>query len=140
MSAIVLGIAMMISSGGAALAVQTSPVTIPPGVFSQQFATDAAVLSRALPRGGLHERSRALWRDASSLSAQSTAPKRFSKTDRIIAVAAGVSLGWILGGVTGGRLTESSNPDDDTSALKGIMIGAPIGAVAGAIIAYRSTR
>jgi hypothetical protein len=137
MTEFVLGLAMMISSSGVALPIQPSAVVMAPGVFSHYFGTRPL---RVAGGGAAHERFRALWRDTSSLPAQSTPAKRFSKTDRIIALAAGVSLGWIVGGVTGGRLTESSNPDDDTSALKGIMIGAPIGAIAGGIIGYRWTR
>jgi uncharacterized membrane protein YfcA len=61
--------------------------------------------------------------------------------DRIIAVAAGTSLGFVLGGTIGGHLTENRrNPDDDTSALRGIMIGAPIGAVLGGLTGYWLTK
>ena len=31
-------------------------------------------------------------------------------------------------------------PDDDTSGLRGMMIGAPIGAVIGAVVGYRLTK
>jgi hypothetical protein len=68
-------------------------------------------------------------------------PKPHSKLDRIIAVAAGTSLGFVLGGTIGGHLTENRrNPDDDTSALRGIMIGAPIGAVLGGLTGYWLTK
>jgi hypothetical protein len=41
----------------------------------------------------------------------------------------------------GGRLAENrDNPDDDISALRGVMIGAPIGAVVGALLGYRLTK
>ena len=73
--------------------------------------------------------------------AWTSTPKPHSKMDRIIAVAAGTSLGFVLGGTIGGHLTENrDNPDDDTSALRGIMIGAPIGAVLGGLTGYWLTK
>ena len=66
---------------------------------------------------------------------------RHSKMDRVIAVAAGVSLGWIGGASLGYMSTDNpDNPDDDTSGLKGMIIGAPIGAVAGAIAGFWLTK
>ena len=73
--------------------------------------------------------------------ARTSTPKPHSKMDRIIAVAAGTSLGFVLGGTIGGHLTENrDNPDDDTSPLRGIMIGAPIGAVLGGLTGYLLTK
>ena len=67
--------------------------------------------------------------------------KRHNTTDRIIAVAAGATLGFFGGAYIGGRLTDRSkeNPDDDMSVLKGVVIGAPIGALVGGILGWRLT-
>ena len=63
-----------------------------------------------------------------------------SRVDRIIAIAAGVSIGWVVGGGIGYGVTPKRGPYDDTSGLKGMMIGAPVGAVAGALLGYRLTK
>jgi len=47
---------------------------------------------------------------------------------------------WVVGGAIGYKLTQTSNPDDDTSGLKGVIIGAPIGAAVGACFGYRLTK
>ena len=128
MTGIVLGVAMMmVSSTGVSPAPELSSATVaPPAVFT----FDLPAATPEAPR----------WRRGTSAPAPSRPAKRFSPTDRIIAVAAGVAVGWVVGANIGGRLTESSNPDDDTSVLKGIFIGAPIGSVAGAILGWRLTR
>jgi hypothetical protein len=71
---------------------------------------------------------------------RATPVKRFSKVDRIIAVVAGTCIGWVAGGAIGWAATASSDPDDDVSGLRGVIIGAPIGAAAGAIIGFRLTK
>ena len=68
--------------------------------------------------------------------AQTSKRKKFSPTDRVIAVAAGVAVGWVVGGAIGFKVTSTSNPYDDTSGLKGVMIGAPIGGAAGGLLGY----
>ena len=93
------------------------------------------------PHRLLNEQSRPVWRRTSWQAAQATAPKRFNKTDQIIAVVAGVCSGWVAGGAIGFYATsDRDNPDDDTSGLRGMMIGAPIGAVIGAVVGYRLTK
>ena len=57
----------------------------------------------------------------------------------IMAAAAGLSVGWVLGMRIGGKLTQSDNPYDDMSVLKGAILGAPIGGAAGAILGWRLT-
>jgi len=66
---------------------------------------------------------------------------RFSRIERAIAIGAGTVIGFYAGAAVGWRATaDPSNRDDDTSGLRGVMIGAPLGAVAGAVIATVLTR
>lgn len=66
---------------------------------------------------------------------------RFSKIERAIAIGAGTVIGFYTGAVVGWHATANhSNPNDDTSGLKGVVIGAPIGAAVGAVLATVLTR
>ena len=126
LTGIVLGIAIAASTAPAPRAQVTHP-TEPRIVFDYDLSN--VPLSRRADA--------APWSTTASFSPA----KRHSKMDRIIAVAAGTSLGFVLGGTIGGHLTENrDNPDDDTSPLRGIMIGAPIGAVLGGLTGYWLTR
>ena len=123
MTGFVLGVAMLVASGG------VSPPQKPPGTL----AAPAITIDRPTA-----EQARWLFRPTPRF----TQTKRHNTTDRIIAAAAGASVGFLAGGVIGGKITDRSkqNPDDDVSVLKGIMIGAPIGAAVGAIIGWRATK
>ena len=129
-----LSIALLTVSGGGA----TSAVP------QRAAAAPFAVTFERLPSAGASwqpveaEQARPVWRAPRFSSSQPpAAPKRFTKTDRIIAVAAGVAAGWFGGGAIGYYSTANyDNPDDDTSGLKGLMIGAPIGAAVGGIVGY----
>ena len=122
----VLGVALLVNSPG------VSPEAQPPRAV---FAPAAVTFDVPTP-----ERSR--WLDRGAVRHGQSPTKQHNLTDRIIAIAAGASLGFLVGGVVGGKITDRSktNPDDDVSVLKGIMIGAPIGAAVGAIIGWRLTR
>lgn len=137
MNGFVLGMAMLLSSTAAPLPLETPHERVLPSAFTFDLPDDAA------PRGAqrlLSAPSRPVWNRASYQAAQ-PATRRFNRTDRIIAVAAGVCVGWIAGGVIGYKLTDNpDNPDDDTSGLRGVIIGAPIGAAIGAILGYRLTK
>ena len=86
------------------------------------------------------EQLRPVWRRGTLPPVQSKPGKRFSPTDRVIAVAAGVAVGWVAGGAIGYKLTDNpDNPDDDTSGLRGVIVGAPLGAAVGAILGWRLT-
>ena len=125
----VLGMAMLVSSTGAGSSLQPSRAAAAPSIFTFDLP-DGAVR----PREGFH-------RPRASATQQPTTTKRHSKTERIIAVVAGVSLGFVLGGTIGGYVTGNrDNPDDDTSLLRGVVIGAPIGAVAGGLLGYHLTK
>jgi hypothetical protein len=100
-------------------------VAITPGIFSVEFQNGA-------PRD--------LRRESSPVRSPAAARTRHSRVDRIIAVAAGVSIGWVVGGGIGYAVTPKRGAYDDTSGLKGMIIGAPIGAVAGALLGYRLTK
>ncbi|MBA2303186.1 MAG: hypothetical protein H0W08_11190 [Acidobacteria bacterium] len=137
MNAIVLGMALLVSSTEVSPTSERSRDTVVPPAFTFDLP-DGAATSRNLPHRLLNEQSRPVWRRASLRAAQATTAKRFAKTDRIIAVVAAVCGGWLAGGVIGYALT--SKPDDDVSGLRGVMIGAPVGAVIGAVAAYRLTK
>jgi hypothetical protein len=137
MHGIVLGVAMMISSTGVSPALETSRPTLVPAAFTFDLPADPATTSRTQPKRFLKEHT---WRREPSAPAQAKTAKRFSPTERIIAVAAGVAVGWVVGGAIGYKLTQSSTWDDGTSGLKGVIIGAPIGATTGAILGWRLTR
>ena len=138
MDGIVLGLALLVLPKLTLPAPEAPRSVTAPSRFGQYFVSDAMAALRPLPDPATNAGT--VWRRELSPPRQSAPAKRFSKTERVIAVAAGVSLGWVVGGTIGGKLTESSNRDDDTSPLKGIMIGAPIGAVAGGMIGYRLRR
>jgi len=136
MNGILLSVWMLVSTTGALPALEPPRAAVLP-----------AILDFELPEGQSHDlrgdrltvsagptRERRLVR-----SAQATTRKR-SRMERIIAVAAGVSIGWVVGGGIGYAVTPKRGPHDDTSGLKGMMIGAPIGATAGALLGWRLTK
>ena len=130
MTGLMLGLAMLATAAGAAPAPKASSATVLRADFTFE-------LSISLFR----EQSRRAWQPPSPQSAPSTPPKRFTKTDKVIAIAAGGAIGFLTGGYIGGAITQNrDNPDDDTSVLKGIMIGAPVGAVIGAIVGHKLTK
>ena len=139
MNGVVLGIAILASSIGDAPAVETPRGTLVPAVSTFDLG-DGAAASPTVPGRVRDEQSRPVWRRASSQPAQVPAAKRFSKTERIIAIAAGVAVGWVAGGAIGYKLTSKSDSADDVSGLRGVVIGAPIGAAVGAFIGYRLTK
>lgn len=94
----------------------------------------------AAPRISLEEQFRPASRGASRVQSQPARVPRFSLTERIIAVAAGTCVGWFGGGAIGWELTKGSHPDDDTSGLRGVIVGAPLGAAVGAFVGFRLTR
>ena len=136
MNGILLGMAMLASSTGASPALEPPRPTVVPASFSFQLPSAPRDLPHRLPREWSGpRRERRLLR-----SAQAPGAKRFSKVDRVIALAAGASIGWVVGGGIGFAVTPKRGPYDDTSGLKGMMIGAPIGGVAGALIGWRLTK
>ncbi len=139
MNGIVLGIAMLVSSTGVSPALETTRATVAPSVFTFTLPDHLAAESEA-PRRFLDEQQRTMWHTGAKSATQPARTRRFSPTDRIIALAAGVAVGWVAGGAIGYKLTDNpSNPDDDTSGLRGVIIGAPIGAATGAILGWRLT-
>lgn len=136
MNGILLGVAMLVSSTGASATLDPPRAAVAPAIFSFALPESA---SRDLPSGLLKEsfgprRERGLVRPAQATSGT------HSNVDRIIAVAAGASIGWVVGGGIGYAVTPKRGPYDDTSGLKGLLIGAPIGGVVGALIGYRLTK
>jgi hypothetical protein len=134
MNPIALGMAMLVFSSGVSPTLDTSRDTVVTVAFTFDLPDNTAT-SRTSPHRLLNEQSRPVWRPASS---QAAPAKRFSKTDRIIAVVAGAFGGWLAGGMIGYAAT--SKPGDDVSGLRGVMIGAPVGAIMGAVVGHRLTK
>ena len=66
---------------------------------------------------------------------------RFSKIERAIAIGAGAVIGFYGGAAIGWKATDNpSNPNDDTSGLRGVVVGAPVGALVGAVLGTVLTR
>ena len=136
---IVLSVALLASSAGGAITPVSPRPAAPPSAFTFDVLPAAAPSNRIT--FARHHAARSIWRGATSTSLQASAPKRFTKTDRVIAVVAGVAGGWLAGGAIGYYATANrDNPDDDTSGLKGMIIGAPIGAAVGGILGYWLTK
>ena len=137
-SGLVLGIAMLVSSTGVSPALETTSSPLAPPAFTFELPRVAIPLDAGSPLP--NERLRPVWRRGTLPPVQSKPGKRFSPTDRVIAVAAGVVVGWVAGGAIGYKLTDNpDNPDDDTSGLRGVIVGAPLGAAVGAILGWRLT-
>lgn len=132
MDAVLLGLALTLASGSAPATVHASD----PAPRALRVALERPVLPRIAERGSSTSRQQINRPIGSAARAQATKTKKFSPTDRVIAVAAGVAVGWVVGGAIGFKATSTSNPYDDTSGLKGVMIGAPIGGAAGGILGY----
>lgn len=141
MNTIALGLAMLVSSSALSPALEAP--RDPPASFTFNLP-DAPATRLNSPYRLLNEQPRPLWQGASrhgSLrAAQATPAKRFSRTERIIAIAGGACGGWLAGGAIGWAATSTSDPDDDVSGLRGVMIGAPIGAGIGAFVGYWLTK
>ena len=135
MDTMLLGMLMLVSATDASPALECRRAPVAPVTFSFEL-TDTALRDWA---GGLSTAPEPQRRPGLGRSPQATSTKR-SRVDRIIAVAAGASIGWVVGGGIGYAVTPKRGPYDDTSGLKGVMIGAPIGGVVGALIGYRLTR
>ena len=135
MDGIVLGMLILVSATDASPALECRRAAIAPVTFSYELPERASTdWPGRLSRAREAQRPHGLVRFS-----QATNTKR-SRVDRIIAVAAGASIGWVVGGGIGYAVTPKRGPYDDTSGLKGVMIGAPIGGVVGALIGYRLTR
>ena len=132
----VLEMALLVSSSGASATGGDRACQSHPRFFNFALPDDAS--TSRLPRQLADERFR-VWQRTSLPRRQTTPAKRFSTTDRVIAVAAGVAVGWVVDGAIGYKLTQRSNSADDVSGLRGVIIGAPIGAAAGAILGWKLT-
>ena len=132
MNGILLGLALLASSTGASATLDPPHAALAPAMVRFELPP---TVSR--DRTGHLRESFVLQRDRQT--ARSAKPRRAnrSRVDRIIALAAGASIGWVVGGAAGYAVTPKRGPYDDTSGLKGVVIGAPIGGVVGALIGYR---
>ena len=123
MTELLLGAALLVSAPG-------SPALSPPVAATPAFTLtlpDTATVAR--------------WGREGAPRIQTSTPKRHNMTDRVLAVAAGVALGWVIGAGVGYYVTQDRDVyDDGTSGLKGAFIGAPIGATAGGLLGWRLTR
>ena len=130
MTGFLVGAALVMAAAG------VSPAKSPPDA---RIRLAPATIDFMLPDA---ERARWESRPAFARTQTTTKAKRHSTTDKVIAVAAGATLGFFGGGIIGGKITDKSdtNPDDDTSVLKGVFIGAPIGATLGGLFGWYLTR
>jgi len=139
MAGMVLGVALLFSSTQVAPIQGTSRAMLAPAMFS--FDLPAAEIAPTGTRQRLLNDQRPLWQRGSLVPSPAKSPSQFTKTDKVIAIAAGIAGGWIAGAYVGGAITNNyDNPYDDTSVLRGIIIGAPIGAVVGAIVGHKLTK
>ena len=127
MIGMLLGTALVVTSAG-----------ISPAHAAGHAGTASPAFTLQLP----DDQTMARWARESPPRVRTPQARRHNMTDRIIAVAAGATVGFFGGGIIGGKITDRSkeNPDDDTSALKGVFIGAPIGALVGGIVGWTLTR
>ena len=130
MDGILFGMAMLVSSIAGLPAVEMPRVA--PSAFTFNLP-DAAATS-------VREQSRPVWQRAASTPVQDTTPRRLNTTLRAIAVGAAAGIGFLAGGRVGWAVTPKQGPYDDTSGLKGVMIGAPIGGVLGAVLGWHLTK
>jgi hypothetical protein len=138
MNEVMVGIAMLVSSTGVSPALETSRATVSPPAFT--ITSPVRVPAAPTPTRRLFDQQPTGWRTSSSRTPTQSRQNRFSPTDRVIALAAGVAVGWVAGGAVGYKLTDNpSHPYDDTSGLRGMIIGAPIGATVGAILGWKLT-
>ena len=135
---IVLGVAMLVSTTGVSPSLEASRAVVVPAALTVDLPDRTARLNN-LPYRLLDEQSRPVWRRDPLRRAQATPANRCSRATRIIAVVAGGFGGWMAGGIIGGYATSKRN-DDGASALRGVMIGAPVGAVVGVVTALRLTK
>jgi hypothetical protein len=136
MSGMLFGVLMLVSSAGTSPDVLSPPAAAERADFTYELPERT---TRDLPGGLLKDLSRPGPERGLAGSAQAMGAKR-PKVDRILAVAAGACLGFVTGGRIGFAVTPKRGPYDDTSGLKGVMIGAPIGGVVGALIGYRLSK
>ena len=132
---LVLGVAMLALTGVVSPAVPAAPGTLARAAYTFELP-ESTSLSDVATQRRRNDPMRPIWH-AATYASQASAKKRFGKTDRVIAVVAGVAGGWMAGAAIGYYATADwDNPNDDTSGLKGMLIGAPIGAAAGGILGY----
>jgi hypothetical protein len=139
MNGILLGMAMLVSSAGASPADVTLPSLAAPAAVTLDLS-DAPATSRPPARFTLDTGIRPLWSREPLRAVQTTTSSRYSKLEKVVAIAAGVVGGFWTGGAIGYYVTPKRSKYDDVSGLKGLVIGAPIGAAVGALIGYRLTK
>ncbi len=130
MNGMVLGMAILVSSSAGSPAVETPRVA--PGAFTFNLPDVAATSVR--------EQSRPVWQRPSVARVQGTTARRLNPALRAMIVGAGAGAGFMAGARVGWEVTPKRGPYDDTSGLKGVMIGAPIGAVLGAVLGWHLTK
>jgi hypothetical protein len=132
MSRIVLVVAIVAVAGGVASA------QIAPAVDVAPTARGDLPSQPAMRRPRPVEAERRPWLPTLFQPTAASPPARFSKTDRVVAIAAGAFLGFWGGARLGYAVT--ANDRDDTSGLRGVVVGAPVGAVVGALVGFRLTK
>lgn len=126
MTEIVLGMVMLASTAGTLPVPDTTPPVAP---------TPRLVL----PSDLLDQQPRPLWRAEETRKTQTTTRKGSSTAAKVLGVALGGVGGFFGGAWAGYYLTQDrDNPNDDgVSGLRGLVIGAPVGAALGALLGYQ---
>ena len=135
MNALLLGMLVMLCATDASPALQCQRAAVASVTFNFDLPESA---SPNWP-GGLREALGSKRPRELVMGLQATSTMR-PNVDRILALAVGASLGFVVGGRIGYALTPKRGPFDDSGGLKGVVIGGSIGAVVGALIAHRLTR
>ena len=130
MDGMLFGMAILVSSSAGSPAVETPRVA--PSAFTFNLPDVA--------HPSLREQPRPVWQSTSARRVQGTTAKRLNPALRAIVVGAGAGAGFLAGARVGWEVTPKRGPYDDTSGLKGVMIGAPIGAVLGAVVGWHLTK
>lgn len=136
MHGLLLGVALMVSATQGFPAAGPLSAAAAPVVFHFELPENS---SRRQPSDRLKDSENLRYESGAERFTQGARPKR-SKVERILAVAVGASVGFVVGARVGFEVTPTRGPYDDTSGLKGAFIGAPIGAGTGALLGYWLTR
>ena len=122
---IALGVMLLVSSAG----------------VSPDLESARPRLTLELPPHLVTEAARPVWRLESARGAQAPAANRPSTLARVIGTALGGLGGFYAGGAIGFYVAQDRDVyDDGVSGLRGVVIGAPVGAALGALIGYKLVR
>jgi hypothetical protein len=139
MTELILGMVMLASTAGASqppAAVGTT--TISAGRLTTLTGTADPQTRLKLPSALGIEEIRPDWRLEPPRLARAAAAPQSSKVARVLGVALGAVGGFMAGGMIGFYTTQDRDVyDDGVSGLRGVVIGAPVGAGVGALLGFQ---